>query len=157
LWSITRNHALGLPSDLLPKARGRRVRRLRRKHKRNTNRKSGRERQRQSQSGQRIPHRHHLNNSQKRMAADYGHFEDGSSARVSCNGTSGAAPVIFRLESVDSKLLLQARRRSRVLKQQPLVRIDVTMRLLRHQRAFVEAALGFRDASIATKFCNAAE
>src|SRR5690242_7071686 len=74
------------------------------------------------------------------MAADYGHFEDRSSARISCNGASGAAPVIFRLESVDSKLLLQARRRSRVLKHQPLVRINVAVRLLRHQRAFVEAA-----------------
>src|ERR1700738_3863049 len=74
------------------------------------------------------------------MAADYGHFEDGSSARISCKAGSAAAQVIFRLESVDPKLLLQAGRRGRVLEHQPLVRIDVTVRLLRHQRALVEAA-----------------
>src|SRR5437879_9509951 len=74
------------------------------------------------------------------MAADYGHFEDGSSARFSCKSSLGAAQVIFRLESTDPELLLQARRRCRVLEHQPLVRIDVAVGLLRHQRTFVEAA-----------------
>src|SRR5579871_2070144 len=45
-----------------------------------------------------------------------------------------------RLASVDAELLLQARGRRRVLEHETLVRIDVAMRLLRHQRALVEAA-----------------
>src|ERR1700730_10849428 len=45
-----------------------------------------------------------------------------------------------RVESVDPELLLQARRRRRVLEHQPFVRIDITVRPLRHQRAFMEAA-----------------
>src|SRR5437879_2966031 len=74
------------------------------------------------------------------MAADYGHFEDGSSARISCKRKPWCGSVIFRLESTDPELLLQARRRRRILEHQPLVRVDVAVRLLRHQRTFVEAA-----------------
>src|SRR5207342_3225657 len=52
---------------------------------------------------------------------------------------AAASSVIFWLESVDAELLLQARRGGRVLEHQPLVRIDVAVRLLRHQRALVES------------------
>src|SRR6516165_7666874 len=48
--------------------------------------------------------------------------------------------VAMRLTSADAKLLLQARGRRRVLEHQPLVRIDVTVGLLRHQCALVETA-----------------
>src|ERR1700756_822454 len=41
--------------------------------------------------------------------------------------------------SHDAELLLQAGGRGGVLKNQPLAWIDVVVRLLRHQRAFVEA------------------
>src|ERR1700760_204494 len=71
------------------------------------------------------------------MAADYGHFADGSSVPGAPNITIRSQ---FRGNSVDAELLLQARRRGRVLEYEPLVRIDITVRFLRHQRAFVEAA-----------------
>src|ERR1700761_5125604 len=74
------------------------------------------------------------------MAADYGHFEVGSSASPLPVRPWRGPRVIIPLESVDAELLLQARRRGRVLEHQPLVRIDIAMRLLRHQRALVEAA-----------------
>src|ERR1700749_623426 len=74
------------------------------------------------------------------MAADYGHFEVGSSASPLPVRPWRGPRVIIPLESVDAELLLQARRRGRVLEHQPLVLIDVAMRLLRHQRALVETA-----------------
>ena len=51
-------------------------------------------------------------------------------------------PVALQADPIGSRhaeLLLQAGRRRRVLEHQPLVRIDVAVRLLRHQRALVEA------------------
>src|SRR3979490_3595526 len=51
-----------------------------------------------------------------------------------------SSSCIFGLESIDPELLLQARRRGRVLEHQPLVRIDVAVGLLRHQGALVESA-----------------
>src|SRR6202021_4116312 len=42
--------------------------------------------------------------------------------------------------SIDPELLLQTRRRRRVLEHQPLVRIDIAVRLLGHQRTLMEAA-----------------
>ena len=47
--------------------------------------------------------------------------------------------------SVDAELLLQARRRRSVLEHQTLIGIDVAMRLLRHQRAFMVRTLGHPD------------
>src|SRR5216684_1277936 len=44
------------------------------------------------------------------------------------------------IRSIDPELFLQAGRRRRILEHQPFVRIDITMRLLCHQRTFVEAA-----------------
>src|ERR1700730_16056796 len=102
------------------------------------------------------------------MAPDYGHFADGSSTRTGYRGSGGVvrrgqkyvatknasggfaagvefgfgtralAGLQFRIRSVDAELLLQARRRGRVLEHQPLVRIDITMGLLRHQCPLVE-------------------
>src|ERR1700681_1084883 len=95
------------------------------------------------------------------MTEDYGHFADGSSAAFGYRAVFGKRPDTatnltqekslprvgcsfferhFPIGSVDPELLLQARRRRRVLEHQSLVRIDVAVRLLGHQRAFVEAA-----------------
>src|SRR5690242_13547769 len=52
---------------------------------------------------------------------------------------SAEPAAIFPLESADSELLLQTRGRRGVLEHQPLVRIDVAVRLLRHQSALMEA------------------
>src|SRR5207237_5485793 len=60
-------------------------------------------------------------------------------ANATLRGVPAGSAAIFPLQSVDPELLLQARRRGRVLEHQPLVRIDVAVRLLRHQRALVEA------------------
>src|SRR5215470_3092349 len=74
------------------------------------------------------------------MPRDYGHFEDGSSVPAGASVHASLARVIIPLDSADPELFLQARRRGRVLEHEPLVWIDVAMRLLRHQRALVEAA-----------------
>src|SRR4051794_10530107 len=50
------------------------------------------------------------------------------------------APPSCPPSSVDTKLLLQAGGRRRVLEHQPLIGIDVAVGFLRHQRAFVETA-----------------
>src|SRR3954470_6874954 len=46
----------------------------------------------------------------------------------------------FQRYSVDAELLLQAGRGRRVLENEPLVGIDVTVRFLSHQRRLMEAA-----------------
>src|ERR1700680_3892526 len=95
------------------------------------------------------------------MTEDYGHFADGSSAAFGYRAVFGKRPDTatnltqekslprvgcsfferhFPIGSVDPELLLQARGRRRVLEHQPLVRINITVRLLGHQRTFVEAA-----------------
>src|SRR5690349_10092286 len=68
------------------------------------------------------------------MAADYGDFANGSSTRNMGHCLPNPVP------SVDTELLLQTGGRGRVLEHEPLLRIDVTMGFLRHQRALVEAA-----------------
>src|SRR3954470_1522593 len=86
--------------------------------------------------------------SANRLAIDYGQSENGTSAMHQFpHGCSkryrshdSRTSVHNSVGSVDAEFLLQTRRRCRVLEHEPLLRIDVAMRLLRHQRTFMEAA-----------------
>src|SRR6202167_5430085 len=81
------------------------------------------------------------------MVSDYGHFAERSSAALAISGPFRRLLPQIRLKggagraaSIDPEFLLQARRRRRVLEHQPLVRIDIAVRLLGHQRPLMEAA-----------------
>src|SRR5258705_8351432 len=75
----------------------------------------------------------------RRLRPFRGWFQWASSGTPGCGERAAASSVIFWLESINPEFLLQARGRGRVLEHQPLVRIDVAVCLLRHQRALVES------------------